>query len=67
MALCRIVFKAGLFCSFQSRTGLPGSVGEEESGFLVSLRLGGQNGMMAAGVKAENDFRARRVFDVNPL
>ena len=31
------------------------------------FRLGGQDGLMAAGVEAEDDFGAWRVFEADPL
>ena len=61
MRACGEVFKTGQIevCSCQNRTGLFGEVGEENNGFGIFLWRGGQHGVVAGGVKAENDFGAR--------
>ena len=59
---CRVVFKPGLFCSFQTRTVSSGAIGKEDLRFFVLLGCCGQDGVVAGGVQAEYDLGAQGPF-----
>ena len=64
---CRVVFKTGMFCSFQNKTVSVRAVGEEDCGFLLRIWGGGQHGVVAGGMEAKHDFGLGRFLDAQSL
>ena len=58
---------SGVWSSFQNRTDLFWTVGEQDGGFLFWFRLGGQDRVVPAGVEAQDDFGAWWVLDADTL